>query len=93
MPNAKKDWNALIIMTLQSMLLGLGGWNIYTTHKLEVRLSVLEQWRGGQRAYTPEDARADMSSVERELEAMNTALRGHDRRLRELELMVARMEQ
>jgi len=93
MPNAKKDWTAIVIITLQSAILGIGGWTLWSVHRHEARIMALEEWRGGERAYTPSDAKDDMRRLANEIENSNSVLKGHDRRIRELELMLARMKQ
>jgi len=81
---------AWAILALQAVLMGLGTWTLMTLHDHETRLTAVEVWKGDARAYTPEDAKADMARVGRELDRINTALTGHETRMRNLEFIIAR---
>jgi len=76
------------VLLMQAVLLGLAGWTLHNVHKHETRIVALEEWRGGERAYTPTDARGDMRRINRELASVNSVLDGYARRIRKLEIII-----
>jgi hypothetical protein len=96
--NGKTDWKWLAVVSLQAILLALGGWNLKTTADHGNAIAAINEWKGAQPAYQPSDAAEDQAQTEKEigriiniLEKHSDRMDDHDRRLRALEIKVAKI--
>ena len=87
--NGGKNWLGWVVVSLQSITVALIVWTLKTVVDHETRISVVEEWKGDESAYTPSDAEADAERAARERARIVRVQEGHAERIRRLEILMA----